>query len=114
MPHTLPDYIAGKIKKPRAFSPGLKMPQYTFTPQQIDALTTALLSLNERAYSCLLRSRYQAESEIGLPAGGESWKIDSRSRLLQLPSHQWAWRRYGSRPYMGRQFGAARLACAVL
>ena len=49
MPHTLPDYIAGKIKQPRAFSPGLKMPQYTFTPAQIDALTTALLSLNDRS-----------------------------------------------------------------
>jgi len=49
MQHTLPDYIAGKIKQPRAFSPGLKMPQYTFTPGQIDALTTALLALNERS-----------------------------------------------------------------
>lgn len=51
MPHTLPDYIAGKIKNPRAFASGLKMPQYTFAPAQIDALTTALLSLNERSYS---------------------------------------------------------------
>jgi cytochrome c1 len=49
MPHTLPDYIAGKIRQPRAFSPGLKMPQYTFTPAQVDALTTALLALNERS-----------------------------------------------------------------
>jgi len=49
MQHTLPDYIAGKIKQPRAFSPGLKMPQYTFTPVQIDALTTALLALNDRS-----------------------------------------------------------------
>jgi mono/diheme cytochrome c family protein len=49
MPHTLPDYIAGKIKQPRAFAPGLRMPQYSFTPTQIDALTTALLALNERS-----------------------------------------------------------------
>jgi cytochrome c1 len=49
MPHTLPDYIAGKIKQPRAFSPGLKMPQYTFTSAQIDSLTTALLALNDRS-----------------------------------------------------------------
>jgi cytochrome c1 len=49
MPHTLPDYIAGKIKTPREFSPGLKMPQFTFTTEQIDALTTALLSFNDRA-----------------------------------------------------------------
>jgi cytochrome c1 len=49
MSHTLPDYIAGKIRQPRAFSPGLKMPHYNFTPGQIDALTTALLALNERS-----------------------------------------------------------------
>ena len=49
MQHTLPDYIAGKIRQPRAFSPGLKMPQYSFSPTQIDALTTALLAQNDRA-----------------------------------------------------------------
>jgi mono/diheme cytochrome c family protein len=49
MPHTLPDYVAGKLRQPRAFAPGLKMPQYSFTPAQIDAFTTALLSLNDRS-----------------------------------------------------------------
>ncbi|MGA8441145.1 MAG: hypothetical protein WB714_23175, partial [Candidatus Sulfotelmatobacter sp.] len=49
MQHTLPDYIAAKIKQPRAFGQGLKMPQYTFTPAQIDSLATALLALNDRA-----------------------------------------------------------------
>ena len=51
LPHTLPDYIAGKIRNPRGFAPGLKMPQYSFTPMQIDAITTALLSLNERSHT---------------------------------------------------------------
>ncbi len=70
MSHTLPDYIAGKIKQPRAFSPGLKMPQYTFTPAQIDALTTALLSLNDRSYSLppSLAVPYTPESDYQ-PAG---------------------------------------------
>ena len=49
MAHTLPDYISNKIRQPRAFGQALKMPQYSFTPAQIDALTTALLSLNDRA-----------------------------------------------------------------
>ena len=73
MPHTLPDYIAGKIKQPRAFSPGLKMPQYTFTPSQIDALTTALLALNERSstlppsltVSAVPDSNYQPAGKAG-------------------------------------------------
>ena len=51
MTHTLPDYIAGKIRQPRAFGSGLKMPQYTFTPTQIGALTTALLSYTDRSHN---------------------------------------------------------------
>ncbi len=47
--HTLPDYIAAKIRNPRAFGASLKMPQFTLTPQQIDAMTTALLALTDRA-----------------------------------------------------------------
>lgn len=47
--HTLPDYLNSKIISPRAFGPGLKMPKFSLTPVQVDALTTALLSLTERA-----------------------------------------------------------------
>jgi len=47
--HTLYDYIEAKIRQPRAFGPGLKMPQYTFNTAQVDALVNALLSHNERA-----------------------------------------------------------------
>lgn len=49
MPHTLPDYIAGKIRQPRSFGAALKMPQFSFTATQVDALTTALLSLSDRS-----------------------------------------------------------------
>jgi len=49
MTHAIPDYIAAKIRQPRSFGSALKMPQYTFTPTQIDALVNALLSHNERA-----------------------------------------------------------------
>jgi mono/diheme cytochrome c family protein len=49
VPHTLYDYIVAKIRQPRAFGPGLKMPQYTFNTAQVDALVNALLSHNERS-----------------------------------------------------------------
>jgi cytochrome c1 len=49
VPHTLYDYIGAKIKQPRAFGSGLKMPQYTLTPVQVDGLVNALLAHNERA-----------------------------------------------------------------
>lgn len=51
MPHTLPDYLAGKIRRPRAFGSALRMPQYSFTPAQVEALTTALLSLTDRSFN---------------------------------------------------------------
>jgi len=49
MPHMLPDYISAKIRQPRAFGAALKMPQFSFSPQQVDALTTALLALTDRS-----------------------------------------------------------------
>jgi mono/diheme cytochrome c family protein len=49
VPHTLYDYIDAKIRQPRAFGPGLKMPQYIFNTTLVDALVNALLSHNERA-----------------------------------------------------------------
>ena len=75
MQHTLPEYIAGKIKNPRAFSPGLKMPQYTFTPQQIDALTTALLSLNEHSYSLPPSLIVPARVETDYQPAGKAGKL---------------------------------------
>jgi cbb3-type cytochrome oxidase cytochrome c subunit len=57
-PHTLPDYIADKIRNPRAFAPSLKMPRFKLEAAQIDALTTALLALTERAQTQLAAFRF--------------------------------------------------------
>jgi mono/diheme cytochrome c family protein len=73
MPHTVPDYISGKIRQPRSFGSALKMPQYTFTTSQIDALTTALLALTDRAHDLPLSltvptqpsSNYQPAGKAG-------------------------------------------------
>jgi cytochrome c1 len=75
MAHTLPEYIAGKIKQPRAFSPGLKMPQYTLTSSQVDSLTTALLSLNDRAHSLPPALAVAAPSESDYQAAGKAGKL---------------------------------------
>lgn len=68
--HTLPDYISSKIANPRAFGPGLKMPKFALAPPQIDGLTTALLSLTERANTlpAALRIPSQHDSQYQ-PAG---------------------------------------------
>ena len=75
MQHTLPDYIAGKIKQPRTFSPGLKMPQYSFTPVQIDSLTTALLALNERSTTLPRSLSVPATPESDYEPAGKAGKL---------------------------------------
>jgi mono/diheme cytochrome c family protein len=49
--HTLPDYVAAKVTNPHSFGPSLKMPQFKLTPQQVDAITTALLAQTDRAFT---------------------------------------------------------------
>ena len=75
MQHTLPDYIATKIKQPRAFGQGLKMPQYTFTPPQIDALATALLALNDRSFSLPHALTVAAKPESDYQPAGKAGKM---------------------------------------
>lgn len=75
MRHTLPDYIAGKLRQPRAFAPGLKMPQYTFPPAQIGALTTALLSLNERSQTLPASLTVAASADSGYRPAGKAGQL---------------------------------------
>ena len=77
MPHTLPDYISGKIKNPRAFASGLKMPQYSFSAMQIDALTTALLSLNDRSYALPPSLAVPATPDTDYQPAGKAGKLMS-------------------------------------
>jgi cytochrome c1 len=75
MQHTLPDYIATKIKQPHSFGQGLKMPQYTFTPAQIDSLTTALLALNERSTTLPPSLAVPATRESDYQPAGKAGKL---------------------------------------
>ncbi len=75
MQHTLPDYIATKIKQPRSFGQGLKMPQYTFTPAQIDSLTTALLALNDRSNTLPASLAVGATPESDYQPAGKAGKL---------------------------------------
>jgi mono/diheme cytochrome c family protein len=72
MPETLPDYISGKIRDPRAFGPALKMPSFTLADAQVEALTTALLAQTDRAVTMppeLVRSSQHAKYHPGGDAG---------------------------------------------
>ena len=75
MQHTLPDYIATKIKQPRSFAQNLKMPQYTFTTAQIDSLTTALLAFNDRSFSLPPSLTVAAKPESDYQPAGKAGKL---------------------------------------
>ncbi len=75
MQHTLPEYIATKIKQPRAFGQALKMPQYTFTPTQIDSLATALLAFNDRSAGLSPSLTVAAKSESDYQPAGKAGKL---------------------------------------
>ncbi len=44
LPRRLPDWLAAKVSQPRSFRDGLRMPEFGFTPEEVEALVTALLS----------------------------------------------------------------------
>lgn len=73
--HTLPDYIGAKVRNPRAFGPSLKMPQFKFTPQQVDAITTALLALTDRAETQPQEMRVPAAQQTKYEPAGHAGQL---------------------------------------
>ncbi len=72
--HTLPDYLQAKIKQPHAF-PSAKMPQYTFTQPQVDALVTALLAQTERARTLPASLRVAGKGESNYRPAGKAGQL---------------------------------------
>jgi len=75
VPHTLPDYIAAKIRNPRSFGSSLKMPQYTLAPVQVDALTTALLAQTDRAQHLPASLRVAARKPLDYHPAGKAGQL---------------------------------------
>lgn len=73
--HTLPDYIGAKVRNPRSFGPSLKMPQFTFTPQQVNAVTTALLALTDRAQTQPAEMRTAAVQQTKYEPAGHAGQL---------------------------------------
>ena len=73
--HTLPDYIAAKIRDPRSFGAALKMPRYTLAPGQVDGLTTALLAQTERAQQLPASLRVPAHKPSDYQPAGKAGQL---------------------------------------
>ena len=75
MEHTLPNYIVAKIRQPRAFGSSVKMPQFTLTAAQTDALATALLALTARGRAMPDNLRVAAVPETNYQPAGHAGKL---------------------------------------
>ncbi len=73
--HTLPDFIAAKVRNPRAFGPSLKMPQFKLTEQQIDAITTALMTQTDRAQTQAANMRVAGAHETRYQPAGNAGQL---------------------------------------
>jgi mono/diheme cytochrome c family protein len=80
--HDLPDYISAKIHDPRSFGPNLKMPKYTLAPAELDALSTAVLSLTDRANSLPARLRIASLHESKYQPAGYAGRLISDLRCF--------------------------------
>jgi mono/diheme cytochrome c family protein len=82
MKHNLPDYVVAKIRDPRSFGPGLKMPKFTLTDQQVDALASALLAQTDRAATLPEELVLPAERTTNYHPGGDAGRLMEDLRCL--------------------------------
>ena len=82
MKHNLPDYVAAKIRDPRSFGPALKMPKFTLTDQQVDALATALLAQTDRAAGLPEELITPSERTSNYHPGGDAGRLMEDLRCL--------------------------------
>lgn len=86
MKHNVPDYITAKISNPRSFGPGLKMPKFTLTDDQVVALTTALLAQTDRAGSLAHEQLISAKTMSDYHPGGDAGRLMDDLRCLSCHS----------------------------
>ena len=82
MKHDLPDYITAKIRDPRSFGPGLKMPRFNLSDQQAAALTTALLAQTDRAHGLPHDLLLPAQASSNFHPGGDAGRLIDDLRCL--------------------------------
>ncbi len=71
----LPSYLAAKIQHPHRFGPATKMPQFSLTAPQVDALVTALLAETDRAAGLPAALRVPGKVESDYQPAGPAGKL---------------------------------------
>jgi mono/diheme cytochrome c family protein len=83
IPHNLVAYVQAKLQDSTSVNPAARMPQYNWNPSDLDAITTALLSMKGPPATSTLRNLVVPRKEVGFhPAGSfgevyERYKCDA-------------------------------------
>jgi len=78
IPRTLVAYIQAKVADPLSVNPAARMPQYRFTPEDLDAVTTALLAMNGPPASAGLRRLTVPQEQPAFHPAGPFGKVYER------------------------------------
>ena len=78
IPHQLVAYIQAKLQDPRSVNPAARMPQYNWNQADLDAVTTALLSMKGPPPTSALQNLVVPRPEVNFHPGGAFGEVYER------------------------------------
>jgi mono/diheme cytochrome c family protein len=78
IPHNLVAYIQAKLQDPASVNPAARMPQYNWNQSDLDAVTTALLSLNGAPATSALQNLVVPREEVAFHPTGSFGEVYER------------------------------------
>jgi mono/diheme cytochrome c family protein len=82
IPHTLTAYIQAKISNPLSVNPAARMPQFSLSKQDLDAITTAILSMTGPAENPGFRDLVVPATKHEFQPAGEFGKLYNRYKCF--------------------------------
>jgi len=80
IPHNLLSYIQAKLRDPVSVNPAARMPQYNWTPSDLDAVTTALLTMKGPPPTSALQNLVVQRKEVDFHPTGDFAEVYERYR----------------------------------
>ena len=78
IPHNLVAYIQAKLQDPASVNPAARMPQYNWNPSDLDAITTALLSMKGAPATSALQNLVVPRKEVAFHPVGSFGEVYER------------------------------------
>ena len=78
IPHNLVSYIQAKLQDPASVNPAARMPQYNWNQADLDAITTALLSLKGAPSTSALQNLVVPRKEVSFHPAGQFAEVYQR------------------------------------